>query len=88
METVSVQVDSKWARIIRSPIYWVVTALTGVSVTFFPAYLLELGRNGHTFFDWQVLLLWITTVAVTVVHFRLSTPVIRALRTGPSSSAA
>jgi hypothetical protein len=39
METVTVQIDAKWAKIARSPIYWIVAALQGVSVTFAPLFL-------------------------------------------------
>jgi hypothetical protein len=88
MESVSVQIDGKWARVVRSPAYWLVSALSGVSVTFFPLFFLELGKMGREFFDWQVLLLWIATVGVAVVHYRMSAPVMRALRDVRSSAPA
>lgn len=82
MESITISVDSKWASIVRSPAYYVVAALTGVSVTFLPMFLYGFGRDGVADTDWRVISCWLTTVLVTVVHFRLSAPVISALRAG------
>ncbi len=42
---VTVEIDQKWVRIVRSPIYFLVTALTGVSVTFAPLFLYWSGKG-------------------------------------------
>ena len=80
MSSVNVSIDDRWARFVRSPAYYVVAALSGVAATFFPAFLFECGRHGRDYTDWPVVTLWLSTVLICVVHFRLSAPVMRALR--------
>ena len=38
MEKETIEIDSKWVKIVRSPLYWVVAALQGVSITFAPLF--------------------------------------------------
>ena len=40
MEKITIQIDAKWLRRVKSPFMWVVGALQGVSVTFSPLFLL------------------------------------------------
>jgi len=42
---VTVEIDQKWANVARSPLYFVVAALTGVSITFAPLFLYESGTG-------------------------------------------
>ncbi len=37
MAKVTIDIDSKWLKIAHSPLYWIVAALQGVSITFAPA---------------------------------------------------
>jgi hypothetical protein len=45
MANVSVEIDERWVRIARSPLYWIVATLQGVSVTFAPLFLYWSGRG-------------------------------------------
>jgi hypothetical protein len=40
MEKVAIQIDARWLRRVKSPLFWVVGGLQGVSVTFAPLFLL------------------------------------------------
>jgi hypothetical protein len=42
---IAVEVDQKWVSLVRSPLYHVVTSLTGVSVTFAPLFLYLSGKG-------------------------------------------
>jgi hypothetical protein len=48
---VTVEIDQKWVRLARSPLYYIVTTLTGASVTFAPLFLYWSGKgtfyHGH-----------------------------------------
>jgi len=48
MRTVTVEIDSSWVKFVRSPAFIVVSALTGVSITFAP-YFLYLSGQGKFF---------------------------------------
>jgi hypothetical protein len=43
--TVTIEVDQKWVRAIRSPLFTIASALTGVSVTFAPLFLFWTGKG-------------------------------------------
>ena len=45
MNMVTIQIDSKWQRFVRSPLYYVIAALQGVSVTFAPWFLYRCGKG-------------------------------------------
>jgi len=45
METVTIEIDSKWVKLVRSPLYWIVAALQGVSITFAPLFLYWSGKG-------------------------------------------
>ena len=45
MAKVSVEIDSRWVAIVRSPLYWIVVALQGVSVSFAPLFLYWAGKG-------------------------------------------
>jgi hypothetical protein len=48
MDTVTIEIDSKWVKIVHSPFFWVVATLQGVSVSFAPLFLYWSGKG--TFF--------------------------------------
>jgi hypothetical protein len=44
-QRVTIEVDAKWTKIVRSPVYFIVSGLTGVSVTFAPLFLYWSGKG-------------------------------------------
>ena len=44
MSTVNIEVDSRWVKRTRSPLYWVVGSVQGVAMTFIPPGLYLAGR--------------------------------------------
>jgi len=87
MDKVTIEIDSSWVKLVRSPLYWIVAALQGVSVTFAPMFLYWSGKG---MFDRQFK--WLVVVACYAVIFlvglfymRLGGAVIAELRkTNPS----
>ncbi len=47
MGRVLVEIDSRWVKIARSPIYVVIAALQGISVSFAPLFLYWSGRGNY-----------------------------------------
>ena len=45
MRKVAIEIDSRWVRIVRSPLYWIVAALQGIAVSFAPLFLYWSGRG-------------------------------------------
>jgi len=64
MEKVTIEIDSRWVKIVHSPLYWIVAALQGVSVTFAPMFLYWSGKG---MFDRQFK--WLVVVACYGVIF-------------------
>jgi hypothetical protein len=56
MATAMIEIDSKWVKLIRSPLFWVVGALQGIAFTFAPAFLYLSGKEGFLFhgYEWLV----------------------------------
>jgi len=78
-ETVTIQIDAKWLRRIRSPyVKWLVFSLTGVSVTFAPLYLFWCGqRKEFGAFEWLVVTLcFVVIYLVPGFYMRLAGEVI------------
>ena len=81
METVTVQIGAKWAKIARSPIYWIVGMLQGVSVTFAPLFLYWSAKGGFPGRQWIVAPLCFAVIyLVPFFHFHFSNAVIEGLR--------
>jgi hypothetical protein len=85
MSKVTVEVDSRWAKIVRSPLYWIVTALQGVSITIAPLFLYWSGKG---FFSpgenrYMVPLCFGTIFFVGMFYMLLGSGVIRELRKAP-----
>ena len=80
MERVTVELEPLWTRLIRSPAFFVIAALTGVSITFCPLFLFRFGQDGIAITDWRVLTCFAIGYLVPIVHFRLAGAVMRALR--------
>lgn len=45
MDKVTIQISGRWAKIVRSPLYWIIAALQGVSITFAPLFLYWSGKG-------------------------------------------
>jgi hypothetical protein len=45
MSKVTIEIDSRWVKVVRSPLYWIVAALQGVSVSFAPLFLYWSGKG-------------------------------------------
>jgi hypothetical protein len=82
MDKVTIQIDSKWVRIVRSPLFWVVGALQGVSLTFAPLFLYWSGKG--RFFpeaEWIIVPSCFAVIfLVGLFYLRLGGEVIRELR--------
>jgi hypothetical protein len=85
MENVTVQIDAKWAKIARSPVYGIVVALQGVSVTFAPLFLYWCGKGGYVSgYEWIIAPICFAVIfLVPLFHFQFSNAVIRGLRRAP-----
>jgi hypothetical protein len=82
METVTVEVDAKWVKIVNSPLYWIVTSLQGVAITFAPLFLYWSGR-GKFYHGWEWLVVPSCLAAIFLVGFfymLLGSAVVRELR--------
>ena len=87
MSKVTVEVDSRWVKIVRSPLYWVVAALQGVAISFAPLFLYWSGKGffppGENRF--LVPLCFATIFFVGMFYMVLGSGVIRELRKVPNT---
>ena len=78
----TVEIDSKLAKIVRSPAFSIVAALQGICVSFAPAFLYWSGQ-GKFFhgFEWFVVPMCFGVIClVPLVYFRLGNAVVKELR--------
>ena len=82
MEKVSIEIDARWLRRVRSPVMWTVWALQGVSVSFAPLFLYWAGAGRFSpQACWFVIPLCFAVIfLVAVFYFWLGRDVIRELR--------
>jgi len=45
VDKVTIEVDSRWVKVVRSPLYWIVAGLQGVSISFAPLFLYWAGKG-------------------------------------------
>lgn len=45
MAKVTIEIDSKWVKVVHSSLYWIVAALQGVSISFAPLFLYWSGKG-------------------------------------------
>ena len=80
--TIAVEIDSKWVKLVHSPVYWIVATLTGVAFTFAPLFLYWCGKG--TFFpgtEWIVVpACFVMIYLVGMFYIALGSPVATALR--------
>lgn len=76
---VNVQISAKWVRYVNSPLFVVISAFTGVSITFVPLAMLGLGIWNQ----WNVLTVaaaagcWAIGYLVPMFYFRIAGEVIK-----------
>ena len=82
MSTVSIEIDSRWVRIARSPVYFILSALQGISISFAPLFLYWSGKGNYFGgLEWLVVALcFAVIVLVPVFYFYLGGVVMRQLR--------
>jgi hypothetical protein len=82
ISTITIEIDSKWAWLARSPLYFIVSALTGVSVTFAPLFLYWSGK-GRFYPGYErtiVPLCFAVIFLVPSFYFAVGTAVVKKLR--------
>lgn len=81
MEKISIEIDSRWVKIARSPLYLIISALQGVSVSFAPLFLYWSGRGTFNGLEWLVVPLCFAVIFVVPgFYFWLGGSVIWQLR--------
>jgi hypothetical protein len=87
---VIVEIDSKWVKIVHSPLYWIVATLQGVAVSFAPLFLYWSGKGTfHKQYEWIIVPLCFATIYVVgFFYMTLGGAVIGELRKKHSSGAA
>jgi len=55
MSKVTIEINSKWVKIVHSPLFWIVATFQGVSVSFAPLFLYWSGKGWFLHeFEWIV----------------------------------
>lgn len=82
MSTVTVEIDSRVVRFVRSPAFPVVAGLQGVSISFAPLFLYWSGQGKfYHGFEWFVVPLCFAVIClVPLVYFRLGGAIAKELR--------
>jgi hypothetical protein len=84
MGTVTIAVDSKWVGRVNSPLFAVVQALSGVSITFAPLFLYwagSWGLAGPT--KWIIIFVCFALIVIIPGYYMwVASPIIRQLRKG------
>jgi len=79
MDKVTIQIDSKWQRIVRSPVYYLIAALQGVAVTFVPFALYWCGKGRFGKEAVVVPIYFAIILFVSIFYFRLGAAVVKEL---------
>jgi hypothetical protein len=82
MNKVSIEIDSKWVKIARSPIYFAIAFLQGIAVSFAPLFLYWSGRGNYfNGLEWIVVPLCFAVIFIVFAfYFWLGSSVIWQLR--------
>jgi len=82
MDRVSVEIDSRWVKIARSPAYIIIVLLQPFSITFAPLFLYWSGRGNYfNGLEWLVVPLCLAAIyLISSFYFLLGGSVIRQLR--------
>jgi hypothetical protein len=85
MSTISIEIDSKWAKRARSHLFRVVVALQGVAVTTAPLFLYGAANGRYGRYDYLVAGACLATIYIVGwFYVRLGSEVIGQLRNGMS----
>ena len=84
MSTVTIEVDSKWVNRINSPLFAIVQALSGVSITFAPLFLYWAGSWGLTGpVKWIVIVVCFALIVIVPGYYMwIASPIISKIRKG------
>jgi len=84
VDKITIELDAKWKRLANSRLYFVVSALQGVAVTFAPLFLYWSGRSRLPLLSdhqwWFVPLCFAMIFLVPLFYYRLGNAVIKELR--------
>ncbi len=81
MSKVIIELDSKWLKRVRSPLFWMVATFQGVAVSFAPLFLYWAGKGRFHQYEYIVAALCFSVILlVGYFYFRLGGEVIRELR--------
>ena len=82
MSAVTVEIDPKWAKFVRSPAFSIVASLQGVAISFAPLFLYwsGQGRFYHGYERFIVPLCFAVIFLVPLVYFRLGGAVVKELK--------
>lgn len=82
MDRVTIEIDSRWVKIVRSPLYWIVATLQGVSITFAPLFLYWSGKGKLPFgSEWVIVpSCFAAILLVGLFYLRLGNAVVGELR--------
>ena len=82
MDKVSIEIDSRWVKVARSPVYFILAALQGVSISFAPLFLYWSGRGNYfSGLEWLVAPLCFGIILIIPsFYFWLGGSVMRQLR--------
>jgi len=86
MQTLEVKLTERWVKFARSSTSVVVTALICLSLAFGPVFLFALGREGASFTDVRVILVFAAIVLFPLVYIRLAAQILSQLRIDGRSS--
>ena len=81
MDKVSIEIDSRWVKVARSPVYFIILALQGISISFAPLFLYWSGRGNYfNGLEWLVVPSCFAVIfVVSVFYLLLGGSVIRQL---------
>ena len=84
MATVTIEVDSKWVARINSPLFAIVQALSGVSITFAPLFLYWAGSWGLTGpVKWITIVVCFALIVIVPGYYMwVASPIVSKLRKG------
>lgn len=75
---ITIRVPTRVYRLAQNrPLVFVISALTGVSITFFPLFVMLLGGSWESLGDWRVLSCLLATYLVPMFYINLAAPVLR-----------
>jgi hypothetical protein len=89
MSNIQVDIDEKWIKLARSPLAFIATSLSGVSVSFAPLFLYQYGAGKEPLGppEFGVPICWAVILISGFFHIKLSQHVLARIRQSVTSSA-